>query len=223
VGAFAAILRKDLRLEIRSGQSTLALFALSLLIMVVLVFALDPQATDRARDAAGALWVALVFAGMLGATRSMLAENENGCMRALTLGPIDAATLYGAKLAGAFIFMAIAEAAAVILIVLFFNLDIGVDLIRLAPPLLLGTLGFAALATLLAAISGRTRAGDLLLPVLAVPLFIPALIAGVKASEAGLSGLPLVAARQWLGILIAFDVLFVTLGALLFEHVIRED
>jgi heme exporter protein B len=223
MGAFAAILRKDLRLEIRSGQSTLALFALSLLIMVVLVFALDPQPADRARDAAGALWVALVFAGMLGATRSVLAENENGCMRALTLGPIDAATLYSAKLTGAFIFMAIAEAAAVILIVLFFNLDIGVDLIRLAPPLLLGTLGFAALATLLAAISGRTRAGDLLLPVLAVPLFVPALIAGVKASEAGLSGLPLVAARQWLGILIAFDVLFVTLGALLFEHVIRED
>jgi heme exporter protein B len=88
---------------------------------------------------------------------------------------------------------------------------------------MLGTLGFAALATLLAAISGRTRAGDLLLPVLAVPLFVPALIAGVKASEAALSGLPLGAERQWLGILIAFDVLFVTLGALLFEHVIRED
>ena len=223
MGAFAAILRKDLRLEIRSGQSTLALFALSLLIMVVLVFALDPQPADRARDAAGALWVALVFAGMLGATRSILAENENGCMRALTIGPVDAAALYGAKLIGAFTFMAISEAAAVILIVLFFNLDIGAGLMRLAPPLMLGTLGFAALATLLAAISGRTRAGDLLLPVLAVPLFVPALIAGVKASEAALSGLPLVDARQWLGILIAFDVLFVTLGALLFEHVIRED
>ncbi|HXN86243.1 MAG TPA: heme exporter protein CcmB [Candidatus Binataceae bacterium] len=223
MGAFAAILRKDLRLEIRSGQSTLALFALSLLIMVVLVFALDPQPSDRAHDAAGALWVALVFAGMLGATRSILAENENGCMRALTLGPIDAAALYGAKLTGGFIFMAIAELAAVILIVLFFNLEIGAALIRLAPPLILGTLGFAALATLLAAISGRTRAGDLLLPVLAVPLFVPALIAGVKASEAALLGLPLAAEGQWLGILIGFDVLFVTLGALLFEHVIRED
>src|SRR5579872_4559544 len=128
MGAFAAILRKDLRLEIRSGQSTIALFALSLLIMVVLVFALDPQPTDRARDAAGALWVALVFAGMLGATRSILAENENGCMRALMVGPVDAGALYGAKLTGAFIFMAVAEAAAVILIVLFFNLDIGVGL-----------------------------------------------------------------------------------------------
>ena len=93
MGAFAAILRKDLRVEIRSGQSTIALFALSLLIMVVLVFALNPQPIDRARDGAAALWVALVFAGMLGATRSMIAENENGCMRALTLSPIDPAAL----------------------------------------------------------------------------------------------------------------------------------
>ena len=223
MGAFAAILRKDLRIEIRSGQSTIALFALSLLIMVVLVFALNPQPADRARDAAAALWVALVFAGMLGATRAMIAENENGCIRALTLSPIDPAALYAAKLAAAFAFMAIVEVAAVVLITLFFNLDFGADLARLAPSLMLGTLGFAALATLLAAISGRTRAGDLLLPILAIPLFIPAIIAGVKASEAALSGFPLAAASQWLGILVAFDVLFVTLGALLFEHVIRED
>jgi heme exporter protein B len=223
MGAFAAILRKDLRLEIRSGQSTIALFALSLLIMVVLVFALSPEPRDRVHDAAGALWVALVFAGMLGATRCILAENENGCMRALALSPVDPAALYGAKLAAAFVFMAVAEWAAVILIVLFFNLDFGAELLSLAPSLLLGTLGFSALATLLAAISGRTRAGDLLLPLLAVPIFIPALIAGVKASEAALSGAPLLDSRQWLGILVAFDVLFVTLGAILFEHVIGED
>lgn len=223
MGAFAAILRKDLRLEIRSGQSTIALFALSLLIMVVLVFALSPEPKDRVHDAAGALWVALVFAGMLGATRCVLAENENGCMRALALSPIDPAALYAAKLAAAFVFMAAAECAAVILIVLFFNLDFGAELLSLAPSLLLGTLGFSALATLLAAISGRTRAGDLLLPLLAVPIFVPALIAGVKASEAALAGAPLVDARQWLGILVAFDVLFVTLGAILFEHVIGED
>jgi heme exporter protein B len=223
MGAFAAILRKDLRLEIRSGQSTIALFALSLLIMVVLVFALSPEPRDRVHDAAGALWVALVFAGMLGATRCLLAENENGCLRALALSPVDPAALYGAKLAAAFVFMAVAEWAAVILIVLFFNLDFGAELLSLAPSLLLGTLGFSALATLLAAISGRTRAGDLLLPLLAVPIFIPALIAGVKASEAALSGAPLLDSRQWLGILVAFDVLFVTLGAILFEHVIGED
>ena len=223
MGSFAALLRKDLRLELRSGQSTLALFALSLLILVVLVFALSPEPRDRAEASAGALWVAMVFAGMLGATRALLSENENGCIRALAMSPVDPAMLYGAKLAAAFIFMTVAEAAAVLLVVLFFNLDFGPSLLRLAPPLVLGTLGFSALATLLAAISGRTRAGDLLLPLLAVPMFVPALIAGVKSSAAALSGAPFSAMSQWLGVLVAFDVLFVTLGGLLFEHVIGED
>lgn len=223
MSAFAAMLRKDLRLELRSGQSTIALFAMSLLIFVVLVFTLGPQPAERAGAAAGGLWVAMVFAGMLGATRALLAENENGCLRALARSPADPAAIYGAKLAAAFIFMAVAETAAVLLIVLFFNLDFGGELLRLAPPLLLGALGFSALATLLAAISGRTRAGDLLLPLLAVPLFVPALIAGVKASAAVLSGAPLAETGRWLGILAAFDVLFVTIGLLLFEHVIRED
>ena len=112
MGSFAALLRKDLRLELRSGQSTLALFALSLLILVVLVFALSPEPRDRAEASAGALWVAMVFAGMLGATRALLSENENGCIRALAMSPVDPAMLYGAKLAAAFIFMTVAEAAA---------------------------------------------------------------------------------------------------------------
>lgn len=223
MGAFAAVLRKDLRLEVRSGQSTIALLALSLLILVVLVFALNPAPAGRAEAAAGALWVALVFAGMLGATRVLLAEHENGCLRALAVCPIDPAALYGAKLAAAFIFMAVAEVGAMVLIVLFFNLEFGAELLRLAVPLLLGTMGFSALSILLAGITGRVRAGDLLLPLLAVPLFVPALIAGVKASAAILTGATLGQTRSWLSILVAFDVLFVTLGGLLFEHVIGEE
>jgi heme exporter protein B len=222
--AFAAILRKDLRLELRGGESTITLIALSLLILVVMVFALDPAGGARdAGTAAGALWVALVFAGMLGATRALIAERDNGCLRALLLSPLDRATLYCAKLVAAFIFMAIAQAAAVVIMVLFFNLDFDARLMRLAPVLALGGLGFAALATLLAAITGRVRAGDLLLPLLLVPLFVPALIAGVKATGAAIAGEPFAAFAQWLRILAAFDVLFLSAGYLLFEHVIGED
>ena len=217
-----AILRKDLRLELRSGLSTIALVSLSLLILVVLVFALPASATG-AEPAAGALWVAMIFSGMLGATRALSAERENGCIRALLLSPVDPATIYAAKLAAAFIFMAVAEIAAILMMVLFFNLDFDSRIIRLAPVILLGALGFAALATLLAAISGRTRAGDLLLPMLAVPMFVPALIAGVKASAAALAGEPIAAMGAWLKILVAFDVLFVASGYLLFEFVAGED
>lgn len=224
MGGFAAILRKDLRLELRGGESTVTLAALSLLILVVMVFALNPAGGARdAGTAAGALWVALIFAGMLGATRVLMAERDNGCIRGLLLSPVDRATLYCAKLTAAFIFMAVAEFAATVIMVLFFNLEFDARLGLLAPILLLGTLGFAALSTLLAAISGRVRAGDLLLPLLAIPMFVPALIAGVKASGAALAGEPFVAFMQWLKILAAFDVLFVSAGYLLFEHVIGED
>ena len=224
MNSFAAVLRKDLMLEVRGGQSTVALGALSLLVLVVLVFAFDPGGGEQgAAAAAGALWVALVFSGMLGATRAVSAENENGCLRALLLSPLDRAALYAAKLAAAFIFMAVAEAASIVLMVLFFNLDFDVRLIRLAPALAMGTLGFAALATLLATIQVRARLGDLMLALLAVPLFVPALIAGVKASDAALAGLPFQAFAQWLKILAACDILFLTAGYLLFEKVIMED
>src|SRR6266550_285024 len=98
MAGFSTIIRKDLRLEVRRGESTITLIALSLLILVVLVFALDPAGGSRdAATAAGALWVALVFAGMLGATRVLLAERDNGCIFGLLLSPVDPATIYCAK------------------------------------------------------------------------------------------------------------------------------
>jgi heme exporter protein B len=224
LGAFAALLHKDLRLELRAGESVLTLIGLALLILVAMVFALDPVGGARdAETAAGALWVALIFAGTMGAARVLDAERNNGCLRALLLSPVDRATLFCAKLTAAFMFMAIAELAAVFVLVLFFNLDFDFRLISLTPSLALGALGFAALVSLLAAITGRLRAGDLLLPLLAAPLFVPALIAGVKAAELALTGAPLSASGQWLKLLGAFDILFLSAGYLLFEYAVIED
>ena len=223
MSAFAAVIRKDLRLELRGGNSTLALLAMSMMVLVVLVFALDAARVRSADTAAGALWVAMIFSGLVGATRALGAERENSAIRGLLLSPLDPGTLYAAKLVVAAIFMAVAEIGAVILLVLFFNLEFSAALLRLAPVLMLGALGFASLATLLSAATGHTRAGDMILPILAVPMFVPALIAGVKASSAALSGAPLASMSDWLRIMIAFDVLFVTAGYLLFEHVVGED
>jgi heme exporter protein B len=222
MSAFTAIVRKDLRLELRSGESTITLVFLSLLILTVLTFALNAPAGDPA-IAAGALWVAMIFAGTMGATRALVSEWQNGCIRGLLLSPADRATIYCAKLVSSFLFMALAEVAATVLIVLFFNLDFGIRLVRLAPVLTMGASGFAALATLLATIQVQIRAGDLLLPLLAVPVFVPALIAGVKASDAALAGLPFDAFAQWLKILAACDILFLAGGYLLFEYVITGD
>jgi heme exporter protein B len=220
---FAALLRKDLRLELRGGESTIALLALSLLVLVVMVFALDTSISRGVSAAAGALWVAMLFAGVLGANRALLSERDNGALRGLILSPIDPATIYAAKLSSAFIFMAVADAGALILMVLFFNLEFNSALLRVVPILMLGALGFAALATLLSAITARSRMGDLMLPILAIPMFVPALIAGVKASSASLSGASYSEMSDWLKIIVAFDVLFVVAGYLLFEHVLTED
>jgi len=120
--SFSAVLRKDLRLELRSGESTIALVAIALLVLIVLVFALNPAGGNRdAPAAAGALWIALIFAGTLGAGRALLAERDSGCMRALLMSPIEPASLYCAKLAAAFRFMIVAELAAIVLLVLFFG------------------------------------------------------------------------------------------------------
>jgi heme exporter protein B len=223
VSGFTAVLRKDLRLELRSGESTLALLALSMLVLVVLVFALDAGRVRNPDVAAGALWVAMVFAGMLGANRALLAERDNGAIRGLLMTPLDPALLFVAKVTAALIFMVVAEVGAVVVTVLFFNLEFDASIARLVPILALGAIGFSALATLLSAITGRTRGGDMLLPILAVPIFVPALIAGVKASAAALSGAPLDSMGDWLKIMIAFDLLFVTAGYLLFEHVAGVD
>src|SRR5260370_3403992 len=181
--SFAAVLRKDLLLEVGGGQRRVAVGAVWLLVLGVLVFAFNPGGGEQGIEAAaGALWVALVFSGMLGATRAVSGESENGCIRALMMSPIDRAALYAAKLAAAFIFMAVAEAGSIILMVLFFNLEFDARLMRLVPAGLLGALGFAALASPLARISSRLRGGDLVLPVLAVPMFVPPLIARAKAS-----------------------------------------
>jgi heme exporter protein B len=223
MSGFGPILRKDLRLELRSGESTIALVALSMLILVVIVFALSQAGARGAEAAAGALWIALLFSGMLGATRAIGAERENGCINGLLMSPVDRATIYLAKLAAALIFMAVAEIAAVILMVLFFNLNFDFGLLRMIPVLALGVAGFAALATMLAAISGHTRLGDLILPMLAVPIYVPALIAGVKASAVLLGGGSFATAATWMKILIAFDVIYTVAGYLLFEHVVAGE
>jgi heme exporter protein B len=108
------------------------------------------------------------------------------------------------------------------LIVLFFNLDPSAVLFRVAPILLLGAFGFSAISTLLASISTRTRVGELILPLLVIPVFVPALIGGVKATAVILSGAPFADAAVWLRIITAFDILYAVAGYLLFDYVVGE-
>jgi heme exporter protein B len=217
-----AILWKDLLIELRTKETLALLLVLGLLILVVLSFAFDPTSPLREAAAPGVLWVAMIFAGTLGMNRSLLRERENECLSGLLLAPLDRGTIYLAKTAANFLFMAGAQVVLLPLFVFFFNLPLLATVVDLAPILLLGLLGFAAIGTLFAAVSLRTRAREVMLPLLMLPLAAPLFIAGIQASAQVLLGQPLGTVAHWLRLLGAFDVAFLVVGWLAFEYVVEE-
>ena len=217
-----AILWKDLLIELRTKETLASLLLLGLLTLVVLSFAFDPTTPMRDAAAPGVLWVALIFAGTLGMNRSLLRERDNDCLHGLLLAPVDRGTIYLAKTGANFLFMLAAQLVLVPVFIFFFNLPMNATIARLAPVLLLGLLGFAAVGTLFAAVSLRTRAREVMLPLLMLPLAAPLLIAGIQASAQLLAGEPLAAVAHWLRLLVAFDVVFLVVGWLAFEYVVEE-
>ena len=217
-----ALLWKDLLIELRTKETLASLLMLGLLILLILSFAFDPTSELRQAAAPGVLWVAVIFAGVLGINRSLLHERENDCMHGLLLAPIDRGTIYLAKTAANFLFMIAADIIVVPTFIFFFNLPLWVTVVRLVPVLSLGLLGFNAIGTLFAAISLRTRAREVMLPLLILPLASPLVIASVQASNVLLSGHSLGDVAHWLNLLVAFDVVFLVVGWLAFEYAVAD-
>lgn len=217
-----ALILKDLRIELRTKESITSLLMLGVLVLLMLSFAFDPRTEVGQAAAGGVIWVAIVFAGVLGINRSLLRETEQSCMEGLLLAPVDRGTIYLAKTAGNLIVLLGAELVVVPVFILFFNLPFFGTIIRLAPVLLLGLLGFAAIGTLFAAVSLRTRAREVMLPLLMLPLATPLLLSCVQASTALLRSDSIGEVSNWLGLLFAFDVVFLVVGWLGFEYVVEE-
>jgi len=217
-----ALIRKDLQIEFRTKETLASLLLLGLLTLVVLSFAFDPTSDLRVEAAPGALWVAVIFAGTLGLSRSFLAERDNDCLQGLLLCPVDRGTIYLAKTVGNFLFMMMAQLAIVPIFVFFFNLPVTPSLAGVFLSLVLGILGFAAVGTLFAAISVRTRAREVLLPLLLLPLVVPLFIGGVKVTERMLAGKPLADVAAWLNLMLGFDMVFLVVAWLVFEYAVEE-
>ena len=215
-----ALLWKDLLLEFRTKERISSLFVLSLLIVLVFVFALSPEQIQGPAIEAALLWITLVFAGMLSLQHAFLLEQERGCFSGLLLCPIDPGTLFLAKMLGNVLFLLLVEVVVAPLSLAFFGVSFSRSLLMLPVVLLLGTVGFSALGTLFAAIAVRTRAREVLLPIMLLPLLVPLLIAAVKVTSAILTG------EEWNGVwfrvLIAFDIIFVVTGWLIFSQVVQE-
>ncbi len=217
------VTRKDLLIEFRSREIvyTTLFFAVSCLLVFAFGFVREGRAVEDA--AAGILWVAIAFSGTLALGRAFERERQNETLRGLLMAPIPRAALYVGKLTGIVLLLVAVELVIVPMAGIMFQARMLEYPAMLAALVLSGTIGFAAIGTLFAAMLVRTRSRDVLLPVLLYPVTVPVMIAGVRGTAALLADEPNVAmARLWLSMLVVFDVLFVTLALWTFESVMTE-
>ncbi len=217
------VLRKDFTIEVRSREIlyTTGFFAVST--VLVFAFALVREGRPLEDAAAGILWIAIAFAGTLALGRAFERERSSETLRALMLAPASRPAIYTGKLLGIVALMGLVEAALVPLVGLLFDAPVLARPLHLLGLLVTGTVGFAAVGTLFAAMLVRARSRDVMLSVLLYPITIPVIIGGVRGTAALFEAAPDTAlAAMWIGVLVFFDVVFVTLSLWTFEPLMTE-
>ena len=217
------VLRKDFAIELKSREVfyTTLFFAVACVLIFSFAFVKEGQAPEGA--AAGILWIAIAFAGTLALGRTFERERYNDTLRALLLAPTPRAALYVGKLLGVLALLAATELLLVPMVAFLFQAPLFSRIGLLVALLGGGTVGFCAVGTLFAAMLMRVRSRDVLLPILLYPITIPVIIAGVRGTAALLGPQPdEPMATMWIGILAAFDVVFVTLALWTFEPLMTE-
>jgi heme exporter protein B len=216
------IVRKDLAIELRTGEMASSMFLLALLIIIVFAFTLEPERLIAPEFLAGLSWTTLLVAGTLALNRSFVLEREAGGLTGLALAPIDRGSIYLGKAIGNFLLLLIAGIVLFPLIAILLGTR-GLSPTWLLPVvLLLGVGGIAAIGTLCAAIASRTRAREVLLPILMFPLLAPLLIAATRTTAGALVGESAEDMRSWLLMLSGFDIVFATAGWMSFDFLLEE-
>ena len=214
-------LHKDVRLEWRSKDAINAMLFFSLLVVVIFSFAFDPTAEESRRIAGGLVWVAFLFAAIVALNQTWARELRNQVLDAYRVSPAPANPLFIAKACGNFIFVVLLEALMTPLFIAFYKLRALGPSWELLPVAVLGTWALVVNGTFFAAMSLRTRAREIMLPLLLFPLSIPALLGMVNATTAILSGEG--SPNFWIALLVAYDVVFTTACLLLFETVLEAE
>lgn len=198
------------------------MFVFALIVSVLFNFTLDLKPTQVNDVAAGLLWLIFAFAGVLGLNRVFVTESDAGTLQGLLVAPLDRAALFIGKWLSTVIFILVTQLINVPMFALFANLPFG-RLLATAPVFVLGTVGFAAVGTLFAAMASNTRMREVMLPVLLLPLLMPLLLACIELTATALAGESFDGVRHWLSLLIAYDVIFMVAGVLTFEAVTQDD
>lgn len=215
-----AILAKELAVEWRTKETLSAMLVFGLLVLVIFNFAFDLQGVDIQVLGPGILWVAFCFSGILGLGRSFARERDKGSLEGMLLAPADRGAIFLGKAVANLLFIVAMEVVTLPLFVILFNVTI--EWFPLVGYILLGTVGFSAVGTLLSAIAASTRMREVMLPVLLFPVLVPLLVASVKITQGALQKLPFSDYQGWFTLLVAYDVIFLTVAFLVFEFVVEE-
>jgi heme exporter protein B len=228
--------RKDLRIEARARETLPPMLAFSLAVTLLLAFALPtsgPLEAPRempgvglvvlADVLAGFLWVTVLFAGLIGFARTFEIDRADGALDSLLLVPLDRSGLFAAKAAANLLMLIVLEAVVFPLFALFFGVDLFAVLGPMILVIVLVDVGFSAIGTLFASLAAQTRSRELVLPILALPALVPVFVAALELTSDLFigGGLGAVTERGWFGLLVGFDVVFVTMGALAFEFTLE--
>jgi len=218
--SLSAIVWKDLAAELRSRELISAMLVFALLVILIFNFSLQLDPKTRQEVTAGVLWVTFAFAGTLGLNRSLAIEKDRGCLDGLLLAPVDRSSIYFGKAVGNLVFMFLVEAIVLPVYSILYNVNLfnpGLILV-----IVLGSIGYTAVGTLLASMAVQTRTRDILLPILLFPLVIPVLLSSVKASSGFLDGVPMTEIWSSLNLLVVYDLIFVALAFMFFDYVVEE-
>ncbi len=218
--SMAAIIWKDLAAELRSRELLSAMLVFALLVILIFNFSLELDAQARATVTAGVLWVTFAFAGTLGLNRSMAMEKDRGCLDGLLLAPVDRSAIYFGKAIGNLIFMLIVEAIVLPVYSVLYSVNLFIPGLLLI--ILLGSIGYVAVGTLLSSMAIQTRTRDVLLPILLFPLIIPVMIAAVKGSTGFLQAVAIADLLPWLNLLIVYDVVFIAVAFMVYDYIVEE-
>jgi heme exporter protein B len=215
-----AIARKDILSEFRAREIIVSVLMFVLLVIIIFNFAFGSAPGLMNAAAAGMLWVTFTFAGVLSLNRSFIIEKEEGCLEGLMVAPISRDVIYAGKMLSSLIFLLVVEIIALPIFAFLFNLN--VLTIEIITVTLLATFGFVSCGTLFSALAVKTKARELVLPILFLPIVVPVILGAVKATGLVLEGQSWNAIRDWLLVLGAFDIIFFVVSFWIFSFVIEE-
>lgn len=211
----AAVASKDLRVEVRGRYGLTVILPFAGTLLIAFGLSLGPGRTRLQELAPALLWLSVLFASILAFRRSYESEAADAALEGMVLAPVDRAAIFLGKAGAVAVQLLALEAAVLALSAGLFGLSLGAGWVVLGS-LVLGTLGLAAVGSMFGVTAAIPRVREAILPLLVLPLAIPVLVAGVEAMDAGGGG------ASWLGLLAAFDAVFIAAGVLVFDHLLED-